>query len=185
MTVWLKAPRFFMKQLKESLPAILGIGGFVAICYVAYIYGEMVRKFPLTTPIILIILCAVSIVIVFHPAFNKMRKGTKTTILFASLVVAAFAASTFLSEENFHTEPLICSIFLNGHIEKYEVEGESDEGVEYTDTRYQFVPASKADDTAKNLIDLGLLIISVSSILFPLFLLNNKLDFSFKNGGKK
>ena len=159
---------------------MFGIMGCAIIFYVAYLSGNIARDFPLSVPILLLALCLISILIVLLPIFKSISEQTKIFIVTGALVLSAFTNLVFIYDDSFQTEPLICNLFLRGQIKSYNSERESNDGEEYTATQYRFIPASKNDDIAKNLVDLVLLEISVGSILFPYFLLRHKLNVSFK-----
>jgi hypothetical protein len=169
-----------MRIFNEKTEWIFGIIACAVILYVAYLSGNIAREFPLSVPILSLTLCLVSILIVLLPVFKNISRQTKIFIVTGALVLSAFTNLVFLDDDSFHTEPLICNLFVRGHIKSEDVEKESDDGEEYTVTQYRFISASPKDDIAKNLVDLALLEISVGSILFPYFLLRYKLNVSFK-----
>ena len=169
-----------MRIFNEKTEWIFGMIGCAIILYVAYLSGNIARNFPLSVPILLLALCLISILIVLLPVFKNISRQTKIFIVTGSLFLSAFTNLVFFDKNSFHTEPLICNLFVHGHIKSEDVEKQSDEGEEYTVTEYRFIPASTKDDITKNLVDLALLEISVGSILFPYFLLRYKLNVSFK-----
>lgn len=169
-----------MRIFNEKTEWIFAIMGCAIIFYVAYLSGNIARNFPLSVPILMLTLCLISILIVLLPFFKNISRQTKIFIVTGALAVSAFTNLVFFEDDSFHTEPLICNLFLHGHIKSGDGERESNDGEEYTVTEYRFIPASKNDNIEKNLIDLVLLEISVGSILFPYFLLRYKLNVSFK-----
>lgn len=169
-----------MKFFSERTELIFGLIGSAVILYLAYLSGNIAREYPISIPIVLFTFCLVSTLVVLLPVFKNISRQTKIVIVSFALALSAFTNLVFFDRENFKTEPLICKSFAKGSIKSVDYEDESDDGREYTVTKYYFIPASNNDDLIKNLVDLCLLEISVMSILFPYFLLRHKLGVDFK-----
>src|SRR5690348_13980821 len=165
-------------RFNKNFEWLLSLVAIAIMGLLAYYSGEIMRNVPLIVPIILFSMCAIGVITVLYPPF-KISRDAKITILGITLALSAFVNISLFDRDNFHAESSICKVLLKGYIKTEDYEAQSDDGQDYSGTRYEFVPATKRGKLEKNLIDLFLVEISVSSILFPYFLLRHKLKVSF------